>query len=566
MKLRPYQQQILNKFSNLIKSGEKNGLLILATGGGKTLIAMMALKEHFLDHDKKVLWVAHRDELLNQAINTLKKVSPNTSYSLFNSQEKDVSGQIIFMSVQSFNPNNAINVDCLTIDETHHESAASYQYLMENITYNFKLGLTACPIRLDEKIIDYENIIDNISIAKLIELGYAPNIKLKIVDSTNTDALYNYCGKKTIFFVSSFTNSKINLKYIYVDSTTSCVVENDKVYSIKRENILAFDPDIIVNKEIFIEGFDWPVCDTVIINRPTESLNNLMQMIGRGLRLSPGATSIEDSEKKECTVVIPKTFLPILLQNLMIILEGSINFYKHEELQKESIIKAKKEVSKLISTKNKTNIINSYQYLFLSKQEEKYSIIYNTDSKEFTYDLISYIKNIDFNKYSYTYVYKLKSILEYQLLVNSNELELLINNIKNNNIYIFDLNQSNNIQKIDINLLNTVFSEEEFFDRYTYIFKGINYEYIGNKAIFMLNDFVFSKEKKTLKFAEESNFGKNWSFFFDLNTLSNNKIHFYKLKNSLTNKLKILTKRKELFVNFLYPIEKNKLEDVLLSI
>lgn len=160
------------------------GLLVLPTGGGKTLTAIHWLLRNFIDKRKKVLWIAHRHELLDQAFETLKfSAYPSLLSGVDKFKYRIISGHpkhdrpvniqptddIIIASKDSLNSGlnyltdnwiNHADVILLVVDEAHHATAKTYRKLIDSIKQNFKdrgkangfrmLGLTATPFRTDE--------------------------------------------------------------------------------------------------------------------------------------------------------------------------------------------------------------------------------------------------------------------------------------------------------------------------------------------------------------------------------------------------------------------------------
>jgi superfamily II DNA or RNA helicase len=206
----PYKHQE-DAFYNLQKQiikNEKNpfaGLLVLPTGGGKTLTASWWIAKNFLDKNKKVLWIAHRHELLEQAKGTFTKTlaysdifkeRENFNYRIISGiHDKPINirktDDIIFASKDSLNSGfdhlfkNWIHENTdevfLVIDEAHHATAKTYRKLIDNIKQNVKkfklLGLTATPTRTAEnekgllQKVFPDDIIFKIDLKTLIRLG-----------------------------------------------------------------------------------------------------------------------------------------------------------------------------------------------------------------------------------------------------------------------------------------------------------------------------------------------------------------------------------------------------------
>jgi len=130
--------------------GHRAGLVIMATGLGKTwLAAFDSTRPEF----RRVLFIAHRDEILTQARDTYRAIRPGARLTMFNGYERDIDGQVVFASVQSLHRNLANfdtgHFDYVVVDEFHHAAAASYRRVLAHFQPRFLLGLTATPSRSD---------------------------------------------------------------------------------------------------------------------------------------------------------------------------------------------------------------------------------------------------------------------------------------------------------------------------------------------------------------------------------------------------------------------------------
>lgn len=205
-----HQNEAIKKLDQKNKSSFE-GLLVLPTGGGKTLTAVHWLLRNFIDKKKKVLWIAHRHELLNQALETLKLSAYSSLLSnVTEFNYRTISGHpkhdipvniqktddIIIASKDSLNGglNYLLNQWIrhseellLVVDEAHHATAKTYRKLINSIKENFKkrgcatgfrmLGLTATPFRTDEdekgllKLVFPDDIIPVVDLRTLITRG-----------------------------------------------------------------------------------------------------------------------------------------------------------------------------------------------------------------------------------------------------------------------------------------------------------------------------------------------------------------------------------------------------------
>lgn len=158
----PYQQEILDKLEaeRTIRNNYKN-LIVAATGTGKTIISALDYKRHCSRNSKpKLLFVAHRKEILEQSIKTFRMVLRDANFGdLFVGDTTPQSFEHLFVSVQTFNAKSLEKYltpdfyDYIIIDEVHHAPAETYKNILGHFTPKFLLGLTATPERMDGKSI-----------------------------------------------------------------------------------------------------------------------------------------------------------------------------------------------------------------------------------------------------------------------------------------------------------------------------------------------------------------------------------------------------------------------------
>jgi superfamily II DNA or RNA helicase len=146
------QQQALDALAATRREGFSAGLVVMATGLGKTWLAAF-------DSDRpefgRILFVAHREEILNQAIKNFRRVRPRASIGRMTGSERETSADLLFASVQTLGrvehlatlPPNAF--DYIVVDEFHHAAASTYRRVIDYFEPKFLLGLTATPERMD---------------------------------------------------------------------------------------------------------------------------------------------------------------------------------------------------------------------------------------------------------------------------------------------------------------------------------------------------------------------------------------------------------------------------------
>ena len=163
----PYQQEILDKLEaeRTIRQNFKN-LIVAATGTGKTIIAALDYKRQCQNNSKpKLLFVAHREEILKQSLNAFRVVLKDANFGeLFVGNHVPTSFNHLFISVQTFNAKNLATqitpdfYDYIIIDEVHHAPADTYKNILEHFNPHILLGLTATPERMDGRsILPYFN-------------------------------------------------------------------------------------------------------------------------------------------------------------------------------------------------------------------------------------------------------------------------------------------------------------------------------------------------------------------------------------------------------------------------
>lgn len=321
-----FQIPALYELSKTREEGYNKALVIVATGLGKTYLSAFDTLTF-----NKVLFIAHRDEILKQSMETFKNVYKDKTMGFFNAQKKEVDKDIIFGSIQTLGKKEYLNedyfprnyFDYIVIDEFHHAGAKSYENLIEYFEPKFLLGLTATPDRMDNKDIyklcDYNiayecNFKVGINNGWLVPFKYygiyddyidydtipwrSGKYDINVLEhKLNADKraeqilkkYKNYAGKKTIGFCASiahcnfmedfFIKNKIKAKCIHSETNN----RKNLIDDFKDNKI-----DILFVVDIFNEGVDIPNIDTVMFLRPTGSYTIFIQQLGRGLRTSSG--------------------------------------------------------------------------------------------------------------------------------------------------------------------------------------------------------------------------------------------------------------------------------------
>lgn len=317
------QQEALAALDQSRKEGYRRGLVVLATGLGKTWLAAF---DSIQCHAKRVLFVAHREEILLQAEETFVRIRPGGRTGFYNGSEQSRDSDLLFASVQTIGRINHLEkfapdyFDYIVVDEFHHASTSTYRNLLNHFQPKFLLGLTATPERTDQS--DILSLCDNNLVFERdltygINAGFlAPfhyfgiddkyvnyeeipwrNGKFSTEELTNTLATHKrarhvlehwqekrqsrtlaFCISKrhADFMAETFAKAGYQSAAVYSGSATP---RNDALRRLESGQL-----DIVFSIDLFNEGTDLPAIDTVLMLRPTESKIIFLQQLGRGLR------------------------------------------------------------------------------------------------------------------------------------------------------------------------------------------------------------------------------------------------------------------------------------------
>lgn len=311
--------------------GASRALISAATGVGKTYLAAFDSKKY-----KRVLFVAHKEEILRQAAESFQNVRKSDDYGFFDGNAKCTDKSVIFASVATLGKSEYLNetyfpknyFDYVVIDEFHHAVNDQYMRIVEYFKPQFLLGLTATPERMDGRniyeICDY-NVPYEISLKDAINNGMlVPFHYYGIFDKTDYSQLHqvrgkyddrelnqtyignerryeliykNYCkygSKRALGFCCSKEHAKDMAKEFCRRGIPSVAVYSDahgeytEDRGIAIQKLMQGEIRVIFSVDMFNEGVDIPAVDMVMFLRPTESPIVFLQQLGRGLRKSMG--------------------------------------------------------------------------------------------------------------------------------------------------------------------------------------------------------------------------------------------------------------------------------------
>lgn len=311
--------------------GAKRALVQAATGVGKTCIAAFDSKPY-----ARVLFVAHREEILNQAATTFHNIRNSDDYGFFRGADKCTDKSVIFASVMTLGKSECLNenyfardyFDYIVIDEFHHAVNNPYRKIVDYFQPKFLLGLTATPERMDGRniyeICDYNvpyelPLADAINKGMLVPFHYygiyddTDYSKLHVVkgryDVAELNAAYmknegrrdliykyycKYGSKRALGFCCSREHAEEMAKDFCARGIPAVAVYSDAHGAFSEARDVAIDKlrigeiRVIFSVDMFNEGVDVPSVDMVMFLRPTESPTVFLQQLGRGLRKSKG--------------------------------------------------------------------------------------------------------------------------------------------------------------------------------------------------------------------------------------------------------------------------------------
>lgn len=366
----PIQQQALQALMDTRQQGYVRGLVVLATGLGKTWLAAFDAVQMGA---RRVLFIAHREEILNQAASTFARIKPSARIGFYRGQQRDTQVDILCASVQTlgkvehlerFKPQH---FDYIVIDEFHHAAAPTYHRLLNYFVPAFLLGLTATPDRTDSanilalcdgNLVFERNLFAGITAKLLVPFHYFgifdDDVDYQSIPWRNgrfdpellanklathgraRHALTTWRLKaqaKTLAFCISTRHADFMAQYFIQQGVKAAAVYADSKLSRGEalEQLASGELQVLFSVDLFNEGVDLPAIDTVMMLRPTESKILFLQQLGRGLRCS---------DNKEKLVVLDfvanhKSFLhkPMALMNQAMNHRELANFARAAEAQ-----------------------------------------------------------------------------------------------------------------------------------------------------------------------------------------------------------------------------------------
>lgn len=326
MELRTYQETARQKVQEEWKEGKKRTLLVLPTGTGKTIVFSKIIEDR-VKKGERVLVIAHRGELLEQASDKLYK-STGLKTATEKAEQTSLGSfyRVVVGSVQTLQREKRLNqfppeyFDTIVIDEAHHAISDGYQRVLKHFEDANVLGVTATPDRGDMRNLGsyFESLAYEYSLPEAIKSGYLSpikaltiplkldlsNVKQQAGDFSTKDlgtALDPYLeqiaeemkkqcfNRKTVVFLPLVKTSQKFRDILNQHGFKAAEVNGE---STDREQVLKDYEEgkynVLCNSMLLTEGWDCPSVDCVIVLRPTKVRALYSQMVGRGTRLAPG--------------------------------------------------------------------------------------------------------------------------------------------------------------------------------------------------------------------------------------------------------------------------------------
>lgn len=346
IKLRPYQRDAIDAVFKAWAGGMQRPAIVLPTGAGKTVVFSALVREwRELNEDhapqdraSRVMILAHRDELVDQAIAKLRAVMPGASVGKVKAQDNDITADVMVCSVQTLASARRRDrlrsaqhwpetgpVGLIITDECHHAAAASYQKIYGSFPDALQLGVTATMARGDGVGLGstWDDVVFQRSILWMISKGYLTDVRTRAIKVTDLDlnevgrsrgdyrvddlgaalmesgtfaaiprAYKEHAGdRQGIVFTPTVGTAMHASDALCKAGITATVITGEDGRGFRQQAYESYRTgklQVLVNCMVLTEGFDMPQAEVAVIARPTQSAPLYTQMVGRVLRPWPG--------------------------------------------------------------------------------------------------------------------------------------------------------------------------------------------------------------------------------------------------------------------------------------
>lgn len=319
------QIEAMEALAKTREEGNRAGLVVLATGLGKTWLAAFDSRPF-----EQVLFVAHREEILGQALDTFRRLRPTARMGFYTGTDKDLGADLLFASIQTLGRQPHLDkfardrFEYVVVDEFHHAAAATYRKLLAYFEPRFLLGLTATPDRTDgedlltlcgENLVYRRDVLDGISSGLLCPFHYhglPDDVDYQAIPWRNNrfdeealtaavatrarahnilEQFRRLGGSRAVAFCVSVRHARFMKSFLEEQGLRVAAIHSEPdsdPRATSLERLGKGELDILFAVDMFNEGVDLPEIDTVLMLRPTESRILWIQQFGRGLRKAEG--------------------------------------------------------------------------------------------------------------------------------------------------------------------------------------------------------------------------------------------------------------------------------------
>ena len=427
IKLFDYQEDMKERIEKALRL-HRSVMAQMPTGTGKTYLLTAVIDSFVSNNPMEKVWiVAHRRELVSQIDETVRKF-----HSYYASDTSSLLSSVKAMSIQWLMRHyDEIEEEpgIIVIDEAHHALAKTYKEMWERFPKAKFLGLTATPCRLNGKGFTdlFDVLVQSWSVPEFISKGRlatydfvsikSDGVTQRLIDSLqkrgadgdyqnkemdmllnkkpSIERLYQSLeefgkDRKGIVYAINISHAQKITKLYQENGVKAIAIDSKTPATERQQDIEAFkkgDIQVLVNVDIFSEGFDCPDVEFVQLARPTLSLAKYLQMVGRGLRVAKG--------KKNCVIIdnvgLYRVFgLPSQVWNWNAMFEGKLKVGKRKETPKdrEFFLKNEKQDdiqihpdSEMMMVMSHEELLQTIQYREFVDSKGEFAIIKLPDGK-----------------------------------------------------------------------------------------------------------------------------------------------------------------------------------------
>ena len=427
IKLYDYQEDMKGRIEGELRL-HRSVMAQMPTGTGKTYLLTAVIDSFVSNNPMEKVWiVAHRRELVSQIDETVRK-----SHSYFASNTSSLLSSVKAMSIQWLMRHyDEIEEEpgMIVIDEAHHALAKTYKEMWERFPNAKFLGLTATPCRLNGKGFTdlFDILVQSWSVPEFISKGRlatydfvsikSDGMTQRLIDSLqkrgadgdyqnkemdmllnkkpSIERLYQSLeefgkDRKGIVYAINISHAQKITKLYQENGVKAIAIDSKTPATERQQDVEAFkkgDIQVLVNVDIFSEGFDCPDVEFVQLARPTLSLAKYLQMVGRGLRVAKG--------KKNCVIIdnvgLYRVFgLPSQVWNWNAMFEGKLKVGKRKETPKDReffLMNEKQDDiqihpdSEMMMVMSHEELLQTIQYREFVDSKEEFAIIKLSDGK-----------------------------------------------------------------------------------------------------------------------------------------------------------------------------------------